>query len=139
MRTVSCGFLLVHQPRAARKTSPTTPPPSTNQPGLILVQKSKASAASVSNAGIGSTTTAPDIASIDAQAVRSGPREPHGLTGLELEVLRLVAAGKTNKSIAAELVLSERTIERHVSNIFFKLNVSSRAAATAFAYEHKIL
>jgi DNA-binding CsgD family transcriptional regulator/tetratricopeptide (TPR) repeat protein len=82
---------------------------------------------------------APDIASIAAQARRAGSREPHGLTGRENEVLRLVAAGRTNKSIAAELVLSERTVERHVSNIFAKLGVSSRAAATAFAYEHKIL
>jgi DNA-binding CsgD family transcriptional regulator len=82
---------------------------------------------------------APDIGSIDAQAGRAGSRESHGLTARELEVLRLVAAGQTNKSIAAELVLSERTVERHLSNIFFKLDVSSRAAATAFAYEHKIL
>jgi DNA-binding NarL/FixJ family response regulator len=81
---------------------------------------------------------APDVASITAQARRAG-REPHGLTVRELEVLRLVAAGRTNKSIAAELVLSERTVERHVSNIFAKLGVSSRAAATAFAYEHKVL
>jgi DNA-binding NarL/FixJ family response regulator len=82
---------------------------------------------------------APDIASIDAQAGRALPHEPHGLTARELEVLRLVAAGQTNKAIAAELVLSERTVERHVSNIFAKLNVSSRAAATAFAYQHQIL
>ena len=82
---------------------------------------------------------APDIASIDAQAGPAGSRELHGMTARELEVLRLVAAGHTNKSIAAELVLSERTVERHVSNIFAKLGVSSRAAATAFAYEHKIL
>ena len=82
---------------------------------------------------------APDIAAINAQAGRAGSREPHGLTPRELEVLRLVAAGQTNKSIAAELVLSERTVERHVSNIFAKLAVSSRAAATAFAFEHKLL
>jgi DNA-binding NarL/FixJ family response regulator len=81
----------------------------------------------------------PDVASVAAQARRAGSREPHGLTARELEVLRLVAAGRTNKSIAAELVLSERTVERHVSNIFTKLVVSSRAAATSFAYEHKIL
>jgi DNA-binding NarL/FixJ family response regulator len=54
-------------------------------------------------------------------------------------VLRLVARGATNKSIAAELVLSERTIDRHVSNIFAKLRVSSRAAATAYAYEHSLV
>jgi ATP/maltotriose-dependent transcriptional regulator MalT len=82
---------------------------------------------------------APDVASIDAEAGRAGSREPHGLSARELEVLRLVAAGQTNKAIATELVLSERTVERHVSNIFAKLAVSSRSAATAFAFEHKIL
>jgi DNA-binding CsgD family transcriptional regulator len=82
---------------------------------------------------------APDIAALDAQAGDARSRGLHGLTARELEVLRLVAAGQTNKSIAVELVLSERTVERHVSNIFAKLDVSSRAAATAFAYEHKIL
>ena len=54
-------------------------------------------------------------------------------------MLRLVAAGETNKAIAAELVLSERTVERHVSNIFAKLGVSTRAAATAWAYEHRLV
>jgi DNA-binding CsgD family transcriptional regulator len=63
----------------------------------------------------------------------------HGLTARELEVLRLVADGRTNKAIAAELVLSERTVDRHVSNIFVKLGVSSRAAATAYAYEHRLV
>jgi len=54
-------------------------------------------------------------------------------------VLRLVATGKTNKAIARELSLSEKTIDRHVSNIFTKVNVASRAAATAFAYECKLI
>jgi DNA-binding NarL/FixJ family response regulator len=63
----------------------------------------------------------------------------HGLTARELEVLRLIAAGHPNKVIAAELVLSERTVHRHVSNIFAKLRVASRAAATAYAYEHELL
>jgi DNA-binding NarL/FixJ family response regulator len=54
-------------------------------------------------------------------------------------VLRLVAAGETNKAIAAELVLSERTVDRHVSNILAKLRVPSRAAATAFAYENGLM
>ena len=54
-------------------------------------------------------------------------------------MLRLVAAGATNKAIAAELVVSDRTVDRHVSNIFAKLRVSSRAAATAYAYEHELV
>jgi DNA-binding NarL/FixJ family response regulator len=53
--------------------------------------------------------------------------------------LRLVATGDTNKAIASELGLSERTIERHLNNIFTKLDVSTRAAATAWAYEHKMI
>ncbi|TDE02450.1 response regulator transcription factor [Jiangella asiatica] len=61
------------------------------------------------------------------------------LTARELEVLRLVAAGRTNRAIAAELYLSEKTVARHVSNIFAKLDVSSRAAATAYAYEHDLI
>jgi DNA-binding NarL/FixJ family response regulator len=57
----------------------------------------------------------------------------------ELEVLRHLVAGETNKAIAAELILSERTVDRHVSNIFVKLGVSSRVAATAYAYEHRLV
>jgi DNA-binding CsgD family transcriptional regulator len=68
-----------------------------------------------------------------------GGDDMHGLTRRELQVLRLVAAGETNKAIAAELVLSERTVDRHVSNIFAKLGVSSRAAATARAYDHQLV
>ncbi len=59
-----------------------------------------------------------------------------GLTPRELEVLRLIAAGRSNRAIAETLVLSEKTVARHVSNIFDKLDVSSRSAATAYAYEH---
>lgn len=61
-----------------------------------------------------------------------------GLTPREVEVLRLVAAGKTNRLIALDLYLSEKTVARHISNIFAKLGVSSRAAATAFAFQHEI-
>jgi DNA-binding CsgD family transcriptional regulator len=61
---------------------------------------------------------------------------PRGLTAREAEVLRLVAAGKTNREVAAALVISEHTVARHVQNIFAKLDVSSRSAATAFAFEH---
>jgi len=64
--------------------------------------------------------------------------ERAGLSPRELEVLRLVAEGKTNKAIAQELSLSEKTVDRHVSNIFVKLDVPTRAAATAYAYQHKL-
>jgi DNA-binding CsgD family transcriptional regulator len=63
----------------------------------------------------------------------------HGLTGRELQVLRLVAAGKTNRAIASDLTLAPKTVDRHVTNIFGKLGVSSRAAATAYAYEHQLM
>lgn len=54
-------------------------------------------------------------------------------------MLRLVATGKTNKAIAAALSLSEKTVDRHLSNIFTKLDVPSRAGAVAYAYEHKLI
>ncbi|WP_249423909.1 LuxR family transcriptional regulator [Nocardioides coralli] len=64
---------------------------------------------------------------------------PGGLTAREAEVLRLVAGGRSNADIAAELVLSEKTVARHLSNIFTKLGVGSRTAATAYAYEHRLV
>jgi ATP/maltotriose-dependent transcriptional regulator MalT len=64
---------------------------------------------------------------------------PAGLTARELEVLRLVAGGRSNREIADELYLSVKTVARHLSNIFCKLGVSSRTAATAFAYEHDLV
>jgi DNA-binding CsgD family transcriptional regulator len=63
------------------------------------------------------------------------PKTPGGLTVRELEVLRLVAAGRSNPEIAAELVLSEKTVARHLSNIFAKLDVTSRTAAAAYAFQ----
>jgi DNA-binding NarL/FixJ family response regulator len=78
----------------------------------------------------------PDLAALTK--AKSGNRE-HVLTDRELEVLRLVARGKSNKEIARALYVSERTIDRHVSNIFTKLDVHSRAAATAFAYENGLV
>ena len=80
----------------------------------------------------------PDVTRIGS-LTGAGRGLTHGLTGRELEVLGHLAAGKTNKAIAAELVLSERTVDRHVSNIFAKLGVSSRTAATAYAYEHRLV
>jgi ATP/maltotriose-dependent transcriptional regulator MalT len=63
---------------------------------------------------------------------------PAGLTDREAEVLCLVAAGRTNKEIATSLYLSERTVARHLSNIFTKIGVNSRTAAAAFAFEHQL-
>jgi DNA-binding CsgD family transcriptional regulator len=73
-------------------------------------------------------------------AARLGDREalPAGLTAREVEILRLVAAGKTNRDIAVELVISEHTVSRHLQNMYAKLGVSSRAKATAFAFEHDL-
>jgi DNA-binding NarL/FixJ family response regulator len=61
------------------------------------------------------------------------------LTAREAEILRLVASGRTNKQIALELGISRKTIDRHLSNIFTKIGVSSRAAATAFAFEQGLM
>jgi DNA-binding CsgD family transcriptional regulator len=82
---------------------------------------------------------APDSARIAALLKREAAIQPAGLTAREMQVLRLVASGRTNKSIAADLSLSEKTVDRHVSNIFNKIDVPSRAAATAYAYEHKLI
>ena len=62
-----------------------------------------------------------------------------GLTPRELEVLRLLATGKTNRAMATDLVISEKTVARHVANIFTKLDLTSRSAATAYAYEHDLV
>jgi DNA-binding CsgD family transcriptional regulator len=77
---------------------------------------------------------APDLARLSAPG-----RAPSGLSERELEVLRLVAAGKSNREIAGALVISEHTVARHLQNIFRKIGVTSRAAATAFAFEHGLL
>jgi len=68
----------------------------------------------------------------------AAPRSAAGLTARELQVLRLISTGRTNRAIADALGLSEKTVARHVSNIFIKLDVSSRAAATAYAFEHRL-
>lgn len=81
----------------------------------------------------------PDLARVDFLLSSGAPRDTHGLSPRELQVLRMVASGETNRDIAKALVLSERTVHRHVSNIYTKLGVSSRAAATAYAYEHELL
>ncbi len=74
-----------------------------------------------------------------AAALLGETKSPGGLSPREIEVLRLVAAGHSNPEIASQLVLSEKTVARHLSNIFVKLNVGSRTAAAAFAYEHDLV
>jgi DNA-binding CsgD family transcriptional regulator len=81
----------------------------------------------------------PHLGGIDAQPLaRTAASRSRALTARELQVLRLVAAGKTNRAIATTLSLSEKTVERHVSNICTKLDVPSRTAATSYAYEHRL-
>jgi DNA-binding CsgD family transcriptional regulator len=80
---------------------------------------------------------ATDVSIVDG--LRGSGVETAGLSPRELEVVRLVAAGRSNQAIAAELVLSEKTVARHLSNIFGKLGVSSRTAAAAYAYEHGLV
>ena len=81
----------------------------------------------------------PDLARLERESGERIPERAGGLSPREVEVLRLVAAGNTNRAIAEGLSISERTVDRHVSNIFTKLDVSTRAAATAFAYEHDLV
>ena len=80
----------------------------------------------------------PDLRRVEA-LMRAGGGDAHGLSRRELEVLRLLASGRTNREIAATLVLSEHTVARHVQNIFGKLRVSSRTAAAAFAFERGLV
>jgi DNA-binding CsgD family transcriptional regulator/tetratricopeptide (TPR) repeat protein len=88
-------------------------------------------------ARLGATLDLHQVHALRAQVTPT--RLPCRLTGREAQVLRLVAAGHTNKAIAAELSLSDKTITRHLSNIFVKIGVSSRAAATAFAFEQQLV
>jgi DNA-binding CsgD family transcriptional regulator len=81
----------------------------------------------------------PDVARVDALLAHRTDAGAHGLTPREVEVLRLVAAGKSNKEVADALALSVKTVERHVGNILTKLDVPSRAAATAWAYENEVV
>jgi DNA-binding CsgD family transcriptional regulator/tetratricopeptide (TPR) repeat protein len=85
---------------------------------------------------------APALAAVEAlrnERTAPAPADAGGLTGREVEVLRLIAQGRTNRQIADELTISEKTVARHVSNIFTKLDVSSRSAATAYAFTHRLV
>ncbi|HEY9479928.1 MAG TPA: response regulator transcription factor [Gemmatimonadaceae bacterium] len=85
-------------------------------------------------------SAAVDLAHVSRLSRRSEPYTAAGrLTARELQVLRLVASGGTNRAIGRELHISDRTVARHVSNIFVKLGLSSRSAATAYAYEHELI
>jgi DNA-binding NarL/FixJ family response regulator len=81
---------------------------------------------------------APDLARLKALSATQR-RLPAGLTAREVEILGLVAAGKTNREIADALVISDHTVRRHLQNTFVKIGVSSRAAATAFAFQHDLV
>jgi DNA-binding CsgD family transcriptional regulator len=78
---------------------------------------------------------APDL----ARLAPAGAETQHGLSQREIEVLRLVARGMSNREIAAQLVISEHTVARHLQNIYTKLRLPSRAAATAFAFERDLV
>lgn len=82
---------------------------------------------------------APDHERVSGLVRASAPRPAGGLTSRELQVLGLVATGRTNRAIADQLGISEKTVARHVSNIFVKLDVTSRAAATAYAYQQGLV
>jgi DNA-binding CsgD family transcriptional regulator len=82
---------------------------------------------------------APDAARVEALSRAGAVGAPGGLTAREVEVLRLVAEGKSNREIAKALVLSDHTVRRHLQNIFNKIGVSSRAAATAFAFQRDLV
>jgi DNA-binding NarL/FixJ family response regulator len=82
---------------------------------------------------------APDVARVNDLLPPSSPSAAQPLTPRELQVIRLIAAGESNRAIARELAISERTVDRHVSNILTKLELSSRSAATAYAYEHGLV
>jgi DNA-binding NarL/FixJ family response regulator len=82
---------------------------------------------------------APDMARVDALLRTRKHESPSGLTGREIEVLGLIVSGQTNREIGNALYISEKTVARHVSNIFAKLGVSSRAAATAYALRHRLV
>jgi DNA-binding CsgD family transcriptional regulator len=82
---------------------------------------------------------APELARVEALAPITAAGAPGGLTAREVQVLRLVAAGKSNRAIAADLGISEHTVARHLQNIFARLDVSSRSAAAAFGFEHGLV
>jgi DNA-binding NarL/FixJ family response regulator len=83
---------------------------------------------------LGAAAALAEVAALE----RDRRASPHGLTERETEVLRAVATGASNKVVAARLGISERTVERHLSNVFAKLGVRSRTEAAAYAFAHDL-
>jgi ATP/maltotriose-dependent transcriptional regulator MalT len=81
----------------------------------------------------------PDLARLEALSHKGGPASPGPLTAREAQVVKLVASGMTNREIAGKLKISEKTVARHISNIFNKLDLSSRSAVTAYAYQNDLV
>jgi DNA-binding CsgD family transcriptional regulator len=81
----------------------------------------------------------PDVARVDALRQALQKTDAHTLSARERQVIELVATGRTNREIARQLSISERTVDRHVSNILLKLNLPTRSAATAYAYQHDLI
>lgn len=82
---------------------------------------------------------APDSKRVSQLSTTVSPKARTVLTAREMQVIALIATGRTNRAIAEELRISEKTVARHVSNIFTKVGLSSRAAATAYAYQHDLV
>ena len=80
----------------------------------------------------------PDAARVSAEFQKEKKIYPHGLSAREGEVLKLVADGLSNKAIGKKLFISERTVERHISNLFAKIGVTSRSGLTAYAFKHRL-
>lgn len=81
----------------------------------------------------------PDIARVDELRQATVKPDDHVLSPRERQVIQLVATGRTNREIARQLSISERTVDRHVSNILLKLNLPTRSAATAYAFQHDLI
>ena len=126
----------------ARCTLRIGPGPRLDRSGVPCARRRRQRGHGVRRGAVGAT--APRTRRPSLPAWRSCPGSPTvvaagGLTAREVQVLALVATGKTNRAIADDLFISEKTVARHVSNIFTKLGLSSRSAATAYAYEHDLV
>jgi DNA-binding NarL/FixJ family response regulator len=82
---------------------------------------------------------ATDLERLAGSSAAATPDPAAGLTARELEVIRLVAAGRTNREVAELLVISDKTVARHLHNVFTKLDLPNRSAATAYAYQHGLV